>query len=491
MFRLRRSISKTFVPFVAFVALTNVGCSTTIAGKYPHLDRRSVCRLVPGIEADATEFVFTGNTIPVSNFHPEVVERVAAEARTVFLLDPGADPSSTRYLPAPYNELTCPERFSMLPSKDAETPPLPEASLELVVHEPRPEVVPRAVAEKLANCVSQSSGQLKPIEHAMVFNVYVTNEGRAVSAFVAQSTLGNRQTEACMVNVLRKTSWPGKVEAVAAAPTAAVSKVFLAQPAPVMPQPDSGPESGIRRIQPPLTEPRGVRIPRIFVIPLNPLAAAAVVFGILYFWSDNDAPAWASELNPITRQPYTSLQEYEEVRRLPAEEIKRQREQITNSQSQPPPAPAPPPAPDIKAQREQEKKAQQCAKIAAKIYEILYAERKATPNGGFPQGRKGIAERWREIAENKGKWGRNPNGELIDKAKNHLDEYDKGQRELNQELEKWEGCDPKDLPRLAREYATQTPEFGPGKPLEPKPNPPASAPVGPIGNVPKDKKRSE
>ncbi len=484
MFRLQRLLGQTLVPLVGFVALVNVGCVSSIAANHPHLDRRGVCLLAPGIELDATEWIYDANNNPISNFHPEVIDRVAPSARTVFEYAPNVDSSSTQYLPAPYNELQCPERFSMLPSRDAETEPLPKASFELVVHEQRPEVAPQAITEKLANCVRQGGGQLKPITHTVKLNAYLTNDGQTVGAFVEQSTLGNRKIEACMASVLRTTSWPGKVEAVAAAPAAPVSRMFLAQPAPVLPEPDSGPESGIRQIQPRV----GVRIPRIFVIPLNPLVAAAVVFGILYFWSETDAPAWASELNPITREPYTSLQEYEGVRRLsPQEILQRQQAHITNTQSQAPPAPAP----STQAQREQEKKAQQCAKVAAKIHEILYAERKAPPNGGFPQGRKGIAERWREIAENKGKWGRKPDGELIDKAKNHLEEYKKGQKELNIELGKWEGCDPKDLPRLASEYATQTPEFGPGKPLEPKPNPPASAPVNPIGNVPKDRKRSE
>ena len=86
---------------------------------------------------------------------------------------------------------------------------------------------------------------------------------------------------------------------------------FLAQPAPALPPPEFGDRpSGIYPKQAP--EP-GWRIPRIFVIPLGPIAAAGVVFGILYFWSDNDAPAWASELNPITREPYTSLGEFRPI----------------------------------------------------------------------------------------------------------------------------------------------------------------------------------
>ncbi len=161
------------------------------------------------------------------------------------------------------------------------------------------------------------------------------------------STLGDRKIEACMVGVLRTTSWPGKVEAVAAVDAAPVSRTFFAQPAPVVPQPDPGPESGIRRIQPRV----GVRIPRIFMIPLNPLVAAAVVFGIIYFWSETDAPAWVDELNPITGEPYASLEEYEEVHRLSLQEIlAAQQAHIKATQPQAPPAAAPTPTPQPQPQ---------------------------------------------------------------------------------------------------------------------------------------------
>jgi len=373
------------------------------------------------------------------------------------------------------------------------------AQLLPIVRADAPEVVrvPESVAKRLASCTSQSTGRVKPAQHTMSFNVHVTNKGKAVSAYIKESTLGERNIEACMVAVLRQTSWLGKVEPVATVHPAPVSRAFFAQPAPALTPPDSGPVSGTYPKgtypqQAPQGDPRGLFKPLTFTATFGPLIAGVVVFGAITFLSSDTAPAWMSELNPITGRQYKSEPEYEAVRRLtPAEIQAAQRAHIKATQSQPPPAPAPPPAPITPAQREQEKKAQQCAKVAAKIYEILYAERKAPPNGGFPQGRKGIAERWREFAENRGNWGRMPDGSLERKPQNHLAEYEKGQRELNQELEKWKGCDPKDLPRLAHEYATQKPELGPGKPLEPKPNPPGSAPVSPIGNVPKDRKRSE
>ncbi|MBK9262643.1 MAG: hypothetical protein IPM54_22915 [Polyangiaceae bacterium] len=201
------------------------------------------------------------------------------------------------------------------------------------------------------------------------------------------------------------------------------------------------------------------------------------------------APAWADELNPITRRPYTSPEEYEEVRRLsPQEILQRQQGQITNTKPVAPPAPSPQPQPQAPPDPK-------CDKIAARINDIINAERKETPKGGFPQGRKGIAERWREIAENKGKWGRKPDGELIDKVKNHFAEYGKGQKELIDELINWTDrkCEEKGhtLPRNARQYAAQKPELGPGKPLEPAPTPTWSMAVPPAVNIPKDGKRAK
>ncbi len=478
-----RSLGHSLAPVLGLIALATLGCASTIAAKYPHLERRSVCLVVPGIEPDSTEFVISDNNIPISNFHPEMVDRVAAEVRTVFEYDPNADSSSTRYLPAPYNELTCPERFLPLPSNDTMTRQLPAASVDLLLHEHRPEVVPRALAEKLASCANRSTGAREPGQYTMTLNVYVTNSGQAVSALVAQSTLGNRKIEACMVNVLRNTLWPE----LAAAPTATSAssaapalKTFFAQPAPAERIPNWAEESGIRRIQP---QPEAPRVPpRIFVVPIGPALAAVAAFGIIFFYSSDDAPAWASELNPITRQPYTSRLEYDEVQSLSPEEIRQRRAaHIKNSQSQPPPASTPAPAstptPALtpKEQREQEKKREKCAKIAKQIDHFINVKRPETPKGGFPRGRKGIAERWSEIAVNKGKWQRRPDGSLSDKMRGHLGEYGEGQKELKTELDNWNKADCDDnlhgLPANARQYAAQTPEYGPGKPLEPAPLP--------------------
>jgi hypothetical protein len=228
------------------------------------------------------------------------------------------------------------------------------------------------------------------------------------------------------------------------------------------------------------------------------------VFGIIYFWSETDTPAWADELNPITREPYTSLQEYEDMHRLSQQEINRQREQITNSQSQPPPAstpaptpapqPQPPPAPalDIKAQREQEKKAQRCTKIAGEIYDLIYTVREKT-TGPRPAGYQGLAKRWWEYATNEGKWGPQPDGSPGKNQINHLAEYKIHQRRLVIKLDEWrdKDCEEKNLPPNARQYAAQEPQLGPGKPLVPAPTPIYSPAVSPAVSVPQAKKPSK
>lgn len=498
-----RSIGQTLVPVLGFVAFANMGCATTIAGQYPHLDRRAVCVLPPEIEQDSTEFIYADGNVPISNFHPELVDRVAPKARTVFEYDPNADPSSVRHLPAPYNELTCPERFSILPSKDAETPPLPEASVDLLVHERRPERVPLAVAEKLASCSGQSSGPLKPIEYTVRLNVYVTDDGRAVSAYVAQSTLGDSKAEACMVDVLRTTVWPVVATALKAtsneadaATVSPSSKLFFGQPVPVESAPDSGPISHVRPkqplVEPPASPPRLVRVPLIGIVPL-PVVVGGLVFLDILLLPNETAPAWLSELNPITRQPYTSRQEYEQLQRLsPQQILQLQQARIQATQSQPPPAPTPSPQPEQQPQKQLDPK---CDKNAERIDKIINAERKDPPKNGFPQGPKGIAERWRELAENKGKWGYKPDGRLGDKLQSHMDEYERGQEKLIEELKTWDRrhCDEKGytLPRNARQFAAQKPEIGPGKPLEPAPTPTLSSAAIPAVSAPQDKKRSK
>src|SRR5438128_28411 len=68
--------------------------------------------------------------------------------------------------------------------------------------------IPEDVAESLASCEGQVAARLVPGRHAIRFNVYVTEEGQAVSAYVLESTLGDSDTEACMAGALRASLWP-------------------------------------------------------------------------------------------------------------------------------------------------------------------------------------------------------------------------------------------------------------------------------------------
>ncbi|MDY6993349.1 MAG: DUF4150 domain-containing protein [Pseudomonadota bacterium] len=116
-----------------------------------------------------------------------------------------------------------------------------------------------------------------------------------------------------------------------------------------------------------------------------------------------------------------------------------------------------------------------CRKIWERIKDNIEAVRPPTPPGGRPIGKQGLAMRWQEIAENKGGWGRRPDGGLSNKMKNHMKEYEKIQKNLNDDIELWNknNCDDKGggggLPNLAKEFAYQKPEYGPGTPTLPTP----------------------
>jgi hypothetical protein len=106
--------------FAAFViaVLGNLGCATSIATQYPHLDRRSVCLRVPGIENEAADWIYDDNGNPVSGEHTLVIDRIASTARTVYEFVPDADPNSVQHLPPQHQHLQCTERFSVLPPKE-------------------------------------------------------------------------------------------------------------------------------------------------------------------------------------------------------------------------------------------------------------------------------------------------------------------------------------------------------------------------------------
>ena len=352
MFRLQRALRQTFVPVLAFVAFANVGCATSIAAKYPHLERRSVCLVVPGIDRDTTQYIFTQNNVAVSNLQPELVDRVAPTARTVFELDPNVDSDSVRYLPAPFNELTCPERFSMLPSGEPHASPLPEASLDLSVYKPPTESipVPQPIAQQLASCPSASAGRLGAIRYAMDFNVYIDEKNASVSAYMKRSTLADDDIAVCMLEALRKTQWPAPEGDPVVAITPA-SKLFIADGPSNLPNVQDLLKEILRKTPP--AAPGGFK-PYYVILPLGPLIVGVTVGVTISIFPRDTAPRWADELNPITRRPYMSPEEFEAVRRLSAEEIARlQRlEAIKATQPQPPrvpvpqdPPPPPPPPP--------------------------------------------------------------------------------------------------------------------------------------------------
>jgi hypothetical protein len=109
-----------------------------------------------------------------------------------------------------------------------------------------------------------------------------------------------------------------------------------------------------------------------------------------------------------------------------------------------------------------------CASIYDVIFRLIWGERpEMPPGGGFPQGTKGLAARWKEMAENKGGWSAAENS-------THMDEYDKLQTKLKKKLEEWRNkkkrnCNDDDLPPGAQEYSEQVPQLGPEKPLIPEP----------------------
>ncbi|HRI66933.1 MAG TPA: hypothetical protein PK156_21955 [Polyangium sp.] len=210
--------------------------------------------------------------------------------------------------------------------------------------------IPLPALESLTRCTSLKASRLKPIRYAMNFNVYVRKNGEAVSGYVASSTLSDRDTMVCLLGALRATVWP------MGAMVVPVAKALIAQPAPVLPPPAVGDRpSGIYPKQPspgsqPQGEPGGFRIPFVGVIRFAaPVLVGGLVFVTITLLPQETAPHWLDELNPITRRPYVSLEEYQGVSRLPPEEIQRL-QQIRAGKSDAPAAPASTPSPQAQAQ---------------------------------------------------------------------------------------------------------------------------------------------
>jgi hypothetical protein len=73
MSRLRSLLGPLVLPVLAFAALTDAGCATSIAARHPHLERREICVHLPGSEPYAAEYLITDEGAVISNLHPEVV----------------------------------------------------------------------------------------------------------------------------------------------------------------------------------------------------------------------------------------------------------------------------------------------------------------------------------------------------------------------------------------------------------------------------------
>lgn len=104
--------------FAAFViaGFCNLGCATSIAAQYPHLERVAVCLRVPGVGSEETDWIYDENGTPISSANVGDVARVAPKTRRVFEFNPAAPPENVEYLPGDHSSLTCQEPFAVLPS---------------------------------------------------------------------------------------------------------------------------------------------------------------------------------------------------------------------------------------------------------------------------------------------------------------------------------------------------------------------------------------
>lgn len=64
------------------------------------------------------------------------------------------------------------------------------------------------VAQKLSGCYASGAQRFAYLAGTVSFKVRVTQEGRARWVYVKDSNLGDRQTEECMMNVLKGATWP-------------------------------------------------------------------------------------------------------------------------------------------------------------------------------------------------------------------------------------------------------------------------------------------
>ncbi|MGK4005915.1 AgmX/PglI C-terminal domain-containing protein [Sorangium sp. So ce1036] len=66
-------------------------------------------------------------------------------------------------------------------------------------------------SHRLSRCYERGVQRIPYLGGEIRFKVRVTEEGTARWAFVKESTLGDRETEACMLDVLKATRWPKPV----------------------------------------------------------------------------------------------------------------------------------------------------------------------------------------------------------------------------------------------------------------------------------------
>ena len=67
------------------------------------------------------------------------------------------------------------------------------------------------LAPKLLDCVERGSATNELLEGGVRFKLRIDQEGRVKWAFLADSTLGDRQTERCMLDTIKGARWPEPV----------------------------------------------------------------------------------------------------------------------------------------------------------------------------------------------------------------------------------------------------------------------------------------
>lgn len=64
------------------------------------------------------------------------------------------------------------------------------------------------VSPKLSNCYAKGVARIPYLGGEILFKLRITEQGKVRWAFVKDSTLGDRETEVCMLEVLKATRWP-------------------------------------------------------------------------------------------------------------------------------------------------------------------------------------------------------------------------------------------------------------------------------------------